>query len=119
MSNDFYCDSVLSGKIPVKIVAETEKVLAFHHTSPTWETHIVVIPKRHIRRLIDVEDPDLFADIFRVLAEIIKEKGFGESNYKVITNGGSFQSTQHLHFHLVSGKPLDPKNPAQAGEMAA
>jgi len=117
VKDDFYCDSVLSGKVPVKVVAETANVLAFHHTKPTWETHIVVIPKRHIGRLIDVEDPALFGELFQVMTGIIREKGFAESNYKIITNGGFYQSAQHLHFHLVSGKPLNPENPAQAGEL--
>jgi len=43
-------------------------------------------------------------EIFQVAQDIIKEKGFAESNYKIITNGGSFQDSQHLHFHLVSGE---------------
>jgi histidine triad (HIT) family protein len=45
--DDFYCDMALSGKVPLDIVAETEQVLAFHHTRPFWPVHIVVIPKAH------------------------------------------------------------------------
>jgi histidine triad (HIT) family protein len=52
---DFYCDSVLSGRVPVRLVAETDRVLAFHHTSPAWDTHIVVIPKQHVRSLVDAD----------------------------------------------------------------
>lgn len=118
MSNDFYC-AVLSGQISVRVVAETATVLAFEHTTPTWQTHIVVIPKQHVRQLIEVQDPSLFSDLFQVMAGIIKERGFADTNYKIITNGGSYQSTQHLHFHLVSGMPLNPANPAQAGELLA
>ena len=118
MGNDFYCDEILSGRVPVRIVAESAGVLAFEHTRPTWETHIVVIPKRHVRQLIEVEDAALFSELFTLLARIIRERGFARTNYKIITNGGSYQSTQHLHFHLVSGAPLDPSNPAQSGELA-
>ena len=118
MSDDFYCDSVLSGRVPVKVAAESARVLAFEHTNPTWETHIVVIPKAHIRRLIDVEDASFFGEVFQLMAAIIRERGFADSNYKIITNGGSYQSAQHLHFHLVSGAPLDACNPAQSGELA-
>ncbi|MBM3116478.1 HIT domain-containing protein [Jeongeupia naejangsanensis] len=117
MSDDFYCDCVLSGKTAVSVVAESARVLAFEHTAPTWEIHIVVIPKAHVRRLVDVEDPGLIVELFGVMTTIVKERGFAESNYKIITNGGSYQSTQHLHFHLVSGSPLNPSNPAQSGEM--
>jgi histidine triad (HIT) family protein len=118
VSTDFYCDAVLSGRVPVQVVAESERVLAFEHTNPTWETHIVVIPKFHVRRLIDVEDASLFSELFDVMAKIIRERGFADSNYKIITNGGSYQSTQHLHFHLVSGAPIDASASAQRGELA-
>jgi diadenosine tetraphosphate (Ap4A) HIT family hydrolase len=49
---------------------------------------------------------------------IIRELKLPQSNYKVITNGGSYQSNQHLHIHIVSGKPLEPEYPAARGEMA-
>ena len=117
MSNDFFCDSVLSGRVPVRVVAESARILAFEHTNPTWQTHIVVIPKQHVRQLIEVQDATLFSELFQLMASIIKERGFADTNYKIITNGGSYQSNQHLHFHLVSGAPLDPANPAQAGEL--
>ncbi len=117
MGSDFYCDCVLSGQIPVRIVAESERVLAFEHTQPTWQTHIVVIPKEHIAELIQIQDPSLFSEVFALLSRLIKERGFATTNYKIITNGGSYQSTPHLHFHLVSGLPLDPANPAQSGEL--
>ena len=116
---DVYCDEILSGRTPVRVVAETEDVLAFHHVFRTWEFHVVAIPKRHVRRLVDVEDPATFAKILEVLAQVIRDHGLHETGYKIITNGGSFQSNQHLHFHLVAGAPLDPANPAQQGELAA
>jgi histidine triad (HIT) family protein len=118
MGTDYYCDSILSGLVPVRVVAETDNVLAFHHVFQSWETHIVVIPKKHVRSLVDVEDPDLLREIFQVVIRIIREQRFDESNYKVITNGGSYQSNQHLHIHLVSGRPLDPEYPAAKGELA-
>ncbi len=118
MSYDFYCEEVLSGKTSVSVVAESLRAIAFNNTRPTWETHIVIIPKAHIPRLIDVEDLSLVAELFGLMQKIILEKGFFESNYKIITNGGSYQSTPHLHFHLVSGAPLNTSNPAQSGEMA-
>lgn len=118
MRTDFYCDSVLTGLVPVEVVAESSRVLAFMHTHPSWEMHIVVIPKLHVRRLVDVEDSSLFSELFEVMKTIIVERGLAASNYKIVTNGGAYQSTQHLHFHLVSGAPIDPSNPAQRGELA-
>ena len=118
MSEDYYCDFVLNGKVPVQVVAETDRVLAFHHVFRTWDTHIVVIPKTHIRSLADVNDAALLAELFQVVIGIIRDQKLSESNYKVITNGGSYQSNQHLHIHIVSGKPLSPEYPAAKGELA-
>src|SRR6185436_17827680 len=53
---DFYCEEVLSGKTSVEKVFETDNVLAYHHTRPFWETHIVVIPKVHVDSLLTVEN---------------------------------------------------------------
>ncbi|MFO1483400.1 MAG: HIT domain-containing protein [Verrucomicrobiaceae bacterium] len=118
MNEDFYCECVLSGRVQVNVVAESERVLAFEHTMPAWQIHLVVIPKAHIPQLIAVEDVSLFGEMFEIMAQIIRDRGFAETNYKIITNGGSYQSTQHLHFHLVSGMPLDATNSAQSGELA-
>ena len=113
---DFYCQSVLNGRVPVTRVAETDRVLAFHHTAPAWETHIVVIPKQHVLSLVDA-DATLVAELFEIVVRIIKEQRFEESNFKVVTNGGTYQSTKHLHIHVVSGRPLDSANPFQAREL--
>ncbi|HUR97980.1 MAG TPA: HIT domain-containing protein, partial [Pyrinomonadaceae bacterium] len=64
-SEDFYCDEVLSGRTPVEKVLETENVLAYHHTRPFWEIHIVVIPKTHVDSLLRVED-DLLVELLGV-----------------------------------------------------
>lgn len=115
---DYYCDFVLNGKVPVDIVAETSRVLAFHHVFRTWDTHVVVIPKTHVRSLADVDDADLLSELFRVVITVVRELRLPESNYKVIVNGGSYQSNQHLHIHVVSGHPLHPAYPAADGELA-
>ncbi len=104
---DFYCDEVLSGRLPIRKVAETERCLAFHHTKPSWSLHIVIIPKSHLTTLSDVQDFSLISEIFTVISDIVKVQQLETMNYKVITNGGTFQDTKHLHFHLVAGTPLN------------
>src|SRR4029453_12696352 len=104
MSDDYYCDFILNGKVQVQVVAETENVLAFHHVFRSWDTHIVIIPKKHVLSFVEIQDPGLFSEICQVLVQIIKEMRFAETNYKIITNGGSYQSNKHLHIHLVSGE---------------
>ncbi|MBK9439383.1 MAG: HIT domain-containing protein [Chloracidobacterium sp.] len=110
MTEDFYCDSVLSGKTDVRRIRETENVLAFHHTRPFWETHIVVIPKRHISSFLSLEDSDnaivieMLAVIREVAAEVVEQLGAA----RVLTNMGNYQDSKHLHFHVYSGERLRP-----------
>lgn len=101
--NDFYCDFVFSGKINVEKVKETDTLLAFYHTKPSYETHIVIVPKNHVATLLEVKDMNLITEVFELVREIIKENKFNETNFRIITNWGSFQDSKHLHFHLVSG----------------
>lgn len=106
MSDDFYCDYVFGNKIQVQKVEETDSVLAFHHTKPDHELHIVIVPKEHVTRLVDVKEMDIIKEIFEIAQKIVVDKNLHEANYRIITNGGDFQDSQHLHFHLVSGNKL-------------
>ena len=105
MAEDFYCDEVLSGKTPVEKVFETDNVLAYHHTRPFWETHIVVIPKEHVDSLLTVEK-DLLNELLDVVktvaALVLGEKGAA----RVLTNLGDYQDSKHLHFHVSSGEKI-------------
>jgi histidine triad (HIT) family protein len=105
-TNDFYCDQVFSGMTTVEKVEETQRVLAFFHTKPSYKVHIVIVPRTHVTRLADVEDMAIVKEIFEVAQKIILRLKLHETNYRIITNGGSFQDSQHLHFHLVSGDKL-------------
>jgi histidine triad (HIT) family protein len=108
MTNDFYCDEVLSGRTPVKKVFETAEVLAFHHTRPFYPAHVVVIPKRHIGSLLTLgeEDNYLLLELIRIIrqvaAQIVEEHGA----CRVITNLGEYQESKHLHWHVASGRAL-------------
>lgn len=102
-ADDFYCDFVFSNKVKVNKIKETESILAFHHTKPSYELHIVIVPKEHVTELTDLENIDLIKEVFEIAKEIILKEGLNETNYRIITNGGSFQDSKHLHFHLVSG----------------
>lgn len=103
---DFYCEQVLSGKMQVERVIETERTLAFHHTRPFWETHIVVIPKVHVGSLLTITDNGLLIELLEtvkhVAARVVEEKGAA----RVLTNLGEYQDSKHLHFHVNAGDQL-------------
>ncbi len=105
-SKDIYCEFIFNKKLPVKVVKETSMVLAFYHTKPHWDIHIVIVPKEHVAYLVDVKDFSVIEEVFRVAQEIIRDMKLYTTNYRLITNGGSYQDSRHVHFHLVSGKEL-------------
>ena len=108
MTDDFYCDEALSGNTPVEVVAETDGVLAFHHTRPFWPVHIVVIPKQHVPSLTDLGDFDesIVHEVLAVVREIAAVVELEHGAARVLTNLGEYQDSKHLHFHVNSGEPL-------------
>ncbi len=109
---DFYCEQVLSGKTQVEKILETENVLAFYHTRPFYETHIVVIPKRHIASLLTLEksDEEIFLKLFEVIKRVAERVAGKTGAARVLTNLGKYQESKHLHFHVISGEQIRPDN---------
>lgn len=108
MSDDFYCDEVLSGRTAVNKVHETTNVLAYHHTQPFWPVHIVVIPKRHISSLLSCEENDapLLLELIEVIKQVAQQVVAEHGACRVLTNLGEYQDSKHLHWHVCSGEPL-------------
>ena len=108
MTDDFYCDEVLSGRTAVEVVRETDRVLAYHHTRPFWPVHVVVIPKQHVPSLVDLgtADEGLLGELLEVVREVAAEVVEAHGAARVLTNLGRYQDSQHLHFHVNSGEPL-------------
>lgn len=104
---DFYCEEALNGKTPLRIVYESKNVLAFHHTKPAYNFHIVIVPKEHIADLLSLkaEHSDLVLEIVNVAKKIISDNlDLKTCGARLITNLGGFQDSPHLHFHLISGE---------------
>ena len=103
MEEDWYCADVLTGTAQVERVAENDDALAFRAPNPLYPVHIIVIPKRHIRSLADVE-ADGEAALLGTL-ELVREVAAGvESAHgacQVFTNLGEYQHNKHLHWHVV------------------
>ncbi|SES65617.1 histidine triad (HIT) family protein [Oceanobacillus limi] len=108
MSNDFYCDEVLSGRTQVKKVSETDNTLAYYHTRPFWEVHIVAIPKKHIPSLttIDPHDIPILHELIETIQQVASQVEIEFGACRVITNLGEYQESKHLHWHIVSGEKI-------------
>ena len=108
MSEDFYCEQVLSGRTPVRKVHETANVLAYYHTRPFYPVHIVVIPKKHIASLLTLEpgDNELLLELMDVVKNVASQVQSEYGACRVLTNLGKYQDSRHLHFHVFFGEPL-------------
>lgn len=96
----------LSKILPVKKVRETKRIIAFWHPNPSWEQHIVIVPKTPIQSLADIK-PKHYTFISEALltaGEIAKDLGWEEKRWSVVTHGGKGQTVKQLHFHLNCGK---------------
>jgi histidine triad (HIT) family protein len=108
MGDDFYCEEALSGRTPVRVVVETDEVLAFHHTRPFWPVHIVVVPKRHVPSLTDLGGSPIgvLTAVIEVVRGVAADVEAEHGACRVLTNLGRYQDSKHLHFHVSSGAPL-------------
>ena len=109
-SCDFYCQKILRGTLEVRICLENHLLFAFHHSNPLWENHVVLLPKKHIASLLELDESDneLLLELMRAAKAIAGDfmSRFGAA--RVYTNLGDYQSSKHLHWHIGSGKQLRP-----------
>jgi histidine triad (HIT) family protein len=100
---------IIDREIPAKIIYEDESCLAFHDVAPQAPTHVLVIPKREIASWNELEpgDADLIGHIGLVIRKLAAELALGDG-YRIVVNCGpnGGQSVDHLHFHLLGGRPL-------------
>lgn len=92
----------MSFAIPVKRLRETSNLIAFQHPSPSYKVHILLVPKRQIQSLADLDPSDtaFLADLYSAVQSLVQE--FELKAYRLIVNGGEYQDFPHLHFHLIS-----------------
>jgi len=95
--------------LPVKKLKETKKVIAFWHPKPFWEKHILIVPKKPIKKLTALNKSDFpyISEVFLVTKELVKDLGWEKKGYALQVNGGSRQKVAQLHFHLHCGKKLN------------
>jgi histidine triad (HIT) family protein len=104
--------SRFSNILPVNRVKDTAHCLAFWHPSPSWEKHIVIVPKKAIKSLSDLKTGDEFylKEVMLTAHTIVTELNWEDlpSGYSLTLNGGSRQEINQIHFHLHSGPPVTP-----------
>jgi histidine triad (HIT) family protein len=108
MVDCLFC-KIIQGDVPAKKVYEDEHTFAFEDINPQAPTHVLVVPKKHIRGLKEArsEDAELVGRLQLAAAEIGRQRGI-EDGYRTVLNVGpkSGQSVFHLHVHLIGGRPM-------------
>lgn len=101
MNNDCIFCKIANKKIESKLLYENELTAAFFDIAPRAPTHILVIPKKHIENLSEI-NPDLSSAIFSAINSITKQL----ESFRIVMNYGadSGQMVPHLHFHILSGR---------------
>ena len=105
--NCIFC-KIVSEEIPCNKVFENDSVLAFYDVNPVTPEHILLIPKKHIASVdnIELSDKNISSEIFAAVGEIAKLKNLSEDGYRLIVNNGKAagQEVLHLHVHILGGK---------------
>jgi histidine triad (HIT) family protein len=108
--SDTIFSKIIRREIPADIVFENDRVLAFRDINPQAPVHILIIPKKPIPTLNDIqaEDAPLIGELFVVAAQLAAEEGIAEAGYRTVFNcrdhGG--QEVYHLHLHLLGGRQM-------------
>jgi len=92
----------MSFAIPVKKLRETETLMAFHHPKPAYPFHVLLVPKRAVKTLMEFDSTDsaFLTDLYSTVQSLVEE--FHLTAYRLIVNGGEHQDFPQLHFHLIS-----------------
>ncbi|AAW40224.1 histidine triad nucleotide-binding protein [Dehalococcoides mccartyi] len=101
---------IVKGEIPAQIVYKDEDLVAFKDINPQSPVHILIIPRRHITNLteLDEADTELAGKMILLAGKLAREMDIAESGYRLVINSGreGGQVVNHLHLHLLGGRQL-------------
>lgn len=106
MDNCIFC-MIVKGDIPSNKVYEDDKTLAFYDINPKAPKHVVVIPKKHFKNIIEAsEDKSIVQDMALAVAHVTKILNVQDDGFRTVANTGhdGGQSVDHFHFHVLAGK---------------
>jgi len=108
MDNCIFC-KIVNKEIPADIVYEDDVIMAFRDLEPQAPVHLLIVTKKHLASLDDVDYEDL--DVLGWLLTKVKEIAAGEglsNGYRLVSNCGedAFQTVKHLHFHLLGKRKM-------------
>jgi histidine triad (HIT) family protein len=109
MSDCIFC-KIINGEIPCNKVYEDDKVLAFDDIHPMAPAHVIIIPKKHLSTLLDIDfqKSTIAGDLIAAAQKVAAIKGIAQKGFRTVINcnaeGG--QVVFHLHMHVLGGRKL-------------
>lgn len=100
-------ERIAAREIPAEIVAETDRVIAFHDIAPQAPVHVVVTPKHGgYRDVVELAsgDPDLLAELVSVANGVAGDLSDGDFRLVFNTGAGAGQTVFHVHAHVLAGR---------------
>lgn len=103
--------------MPGERLRETSKWFSIPHPLPAYPVHFLILPKNPWHNLLDipVNQPGLLTEALDIAQSLVREYSLEDEGYRLIVNGGKYQSFPHLHIHLVSGSPLSANTDPNPG----
>ena len=109
MTDCLFC-KIIAGEIPAKIVHQDDRLVVFSDINPQATLHVLVVPRRHIATLNDLQpgDDGLVGEMVRRAATIAAERGYDARGYRTVfnCNADAGQTVWHIHLHLLAGRRL-------------
>ncbi len=92
----------MSFAIPVKRLRETDTLMAFHHPKPSYAFHVLLVPKKAVTSLLELDPQDsaFLTELYAAVQSLVEE--YQLPAWRLIVNGGEYQDFPQLHFHLIS-----------------
>lgn len=110
MSSKSVFELILSGEIESEIIYEDDDIFAINDINPVARVHILVIPKKKIATINDLNETDanLAGKMIIVAKRLAYETGIDGTGYRLLfnTNDDAMQTVFHIHLHLIGGEKL-------------
>lgn len=111
MDNDCVFCNIVNKTIEAQFLFENKDLIVIKDILPKAPVHLLVIPKKHIVSINQVEAPDkaLLGEMVFAAKEMAIKFGVGETGYRLMFNVGrdGGMILPHLHLHLLGGKRLE------------
>jgi len=99
---------IIDGQIPADLIYQDDSIVAFRDINPHAPTHVLIIPKKHIEKISDLneEDEGLVGKMVLVAKKIAEDEGISESGFRLVFNNNkdAGQEVFHIHLHLLGGR---------------